>query len=181
MKWFESDKTITELGIDTTRKFIMLEGYEDLSRWDIVTFCADDDTDCPAFTDSNWGRQYVYLYMLAYYEGEFKDWEEVELTQWTHKVVRMYRGKTEFWTYIWENQETWDIDFYDSCSKIEKEETKVPKYKIGDKVQSYQWGYIDYFMIVNINYDWTEFTYNDLKEKDIQEVPEEEISLYFKN
>lgn len=81
MKTFEPNKTITELGIDTTRKFIVIKEWN-FNAWDILTLEGDDDTSSPFFKNQNGGRTWTHLSNLAYYEEEKK--EELPLPRWVY-------------------------------------------------------------------------------------------------
>jgi hypothetical protein len=49
MKTFEPSKTIKELGIDITRKFVVVDGSSVFNEGDILKLERNDDTDCPYF------------------------------------------------------------------------------------------------------------------------------------
>lgn len=71
MKTFESDKTITELGIDTSRKFVLKVDSYVYSKWDILNLERDDNTPSPFFRREwdDYSRS-LNLNKLAYYEEE---------------------------------------------------------------------------------------------------------------
>lgn len=77
MKTFEAGKTITELGIDTTRKFVVVNWEYPFYEWDVLTLIDDDGSDSPEFRDQGWTFGYINLDRIAYYEEELKEGDEV--------------------------------------------------------------------------------------------------------
>ena len=69
LKPFEAGKTIKELNIDVTRKFIVVNDIDEFKKWTILTLEWDDGSISPKFTDGN-NYRYIYLSNLAYYEEE---------------------------------------------------------------------------------------------------------------
>ncbi len=66
-KTFEEWKTITELWIDTTRKFVVINGEtRECEVWDVLTLEEDDDTICPYFTNQYWIKVCPFLHNLYY-------------------------------------------------------------------------------------------------------------------
>lgn len=81
---FEAGKTIKELGIDTTKKFRIvndyIENYEELEIGDIFTLSSDDDSRCPYFrkVGEPKGEEYVlWLSELEYADRSKSDKYEV--------------------------------------------------------------------------------------------------------
>ena len=72
MKTFEPNKTISELWIDTTRKFVVVNKDWGFNKWDILTLIKDNWSIAPLFKNKDWSENYVYLYNLAYYEEEIE-------------------------------------------------------------------------------------------------------------
>lgn len=81
MKTFDSDKTIKELGIDTTRKFIVVSQGQNFPEWTLLTLDEDDNTSTPWFKDEKWDVNWMNLDSLAYYEEEK---EELTLPRWVY-------------------------------------------------------------------------------------------------
>jgi hypothetical protein len=48
-KTFEPNKTITELGIDITREFVVVCNNDSFNKGEILKLERDDNTDCPKF------------------------------------------------------------------------------------------------------------------------------------
>ena len=83
MKTFESNKTITELWIDISRKFVVVE-EGNFNKWDILTLDCDDDSVCPHFRNQRGECNYTSLYKLAYYEEEETKKETKPLPRWVY-------------------------------------------------------------------------------------------------
>lgn len=70
MKTFEAGKTVTQLGIDTARKFFVCHDNpsgSDYRRGDVLSFVRDDGDTAPKFRrDSDGLEQYVSLSALCY-------------------------------------------------------------------------------------------------------------------
>ena len=67
-KWFEAGKNSKELGIDTSRKFVLVERDNGGRPWDIVEINKDDNTTCPFFNNiTRWHKRCCYdWHSLAY-------------------------------------------------------------------------------------------------------------------
>lgn len=66
---FPEGKTITELGIDTTRKSIVVNDVGIFNKGDILALLKDDNSNAPYFKRISDGMEsYCHLYRLAYYE-----------------------------------------------------------------------------------------------------------------
>ena len=75
MKTFEEGKNAKELGIDLTRKFVVIEEGGNFKKGDILTVERDNDSDSPYFINKNGNREWTYWYRLAYAE---KNWDNLE-------------------------------------------------------------------------------------------------------
>lgn len=70
---FEPDKTIKELGIDPTRKFIVVRNAGGFNKGDILNLREDDDSYNPFFVRVSDHYEYpCHFDKLAYYEEPFK-------------------------------------------------------------------------------------------------------------
>ena len=83
MKTFEPNKTITELWIDTKRKFVVVHWDYDFEEWEVLTLKKDDGSTNPEFENRIWKRRYASLSRLAYYKTpkeEMKEWDYVYIS-----------------------------------------------------------------------------------------------------
>ena len=73
MQTFEADKTAKELGIDTTRRFVVVEGDDHFEKGDILKLFRDDNSSSPWFNkDGSKDRDWcIHWSSLAYAEKEF--------------------------------------------------------------------------------------------------------------
>lgn len=85
MKTFEAGKTITELWINTTRKFVVVKSEGVFNEGDILELIMDDNTYSPQFRNQNWVESYKYLKNLAYYEEEMQEGDEVYVSDISEK------------------------------------------------------------------------------------------------
>jgi len=75
-KTFEQDKNAEELGIDTTRRFVVVKGDEDFDKGDILELPNDDETTYPYFKRISDGeRHFMYWSSLAYADKTLRDME----------------------------------------------------------------------------------------------------------
>jgi len=66
---FPPNKTARDLGIDTTRKFVMMKDYLLFPKGEILVLFKDDDTDSPYFISIKDGIEHAASWSsLAYYE-----------------------------------------------------------------------------------------------------------------
>ena len=75
LKGFAPNKNAKELGIDTSRKFVVLkENVSDFDKGEIITLMEDDNTHCPFFWDKDKSSFHcVYWQDLAYAPTEKKN------------------------------------------------------------------------------------------------------------
>lgn len=67
MKTFEVGKTVTQLGIDNTRKFYVVDSSDCFNRGDILTLVRDDNDQMPRFKRERDGLEsYCLLSRLCY-------------------------------------------------------------------------------------------------------------------
>lgn len=66
-KWFEPNKNSKELGIDISKRFVLLTPFNEMNIWDIWEITDDDDSDCPEFRNiSTLQTLYIRWKYLAY-------------------------------------------------------------------------------------------------------------------
>ena len=85
MKTFEPNKNAKQLGIDTTKKFVVVDGEGIFPQGTILTLEEDDGSSCPRFTDGK-KIDYAPWFRLAYAE---KNWDTLEAGD---IIVNKYTG-----------------------------------------------------------------------------------------
>jgi len=133
---FEPGKTITELWIDTTRKFEVIEWDVHFKKWDILELINDDDSSMPNFKNQNWIEHYIDLYKLSYADEdkEIKPWDLVWVScisqkkadeDITSEVSVYYIWKSKRWQFVVED-EKWVTTTWKYISNKKPEETVEP-------------------------------------------------------
>lgn len=97
IKHFKRDKTISELWLDTTKKFIVVRDCL-FDKWDILELQKDDLTSRPNFKNiTKWTAIYCSLCYLDYYNEDksstwFKVWDIVKFKTWqcNYTIVQIY-------------------------------------------------------------------------------------------
>ena len=172
MKTFEPNKTITELGIDTTREFVVVvdNEYSYFKKWDILILEHDDDTKCPRFRrKSDWDTWYYVLYRL-YYADEFTEWEEVYVSSVSIEDALKCKEKRIYLTTLHWNVNggnnlvvlKWDEKKYKNWEKYEfitfKYIAKIPKEET-IKIKTTSWDEVE---ITKENLEKAWFKFNSL-------------------
>ena len=141
MKTFEPNKTITQLGIDITREFVVVERNNQFNKWDILIIERDDRTKYPYFKRvSDWKSAYTNLNNLNYAEESFEMHEQIAVSDDSIEeaiedlAVDIYKfyytwGKTRDWSHIVEDSN----GAFDECKYI----AKIPK-EIVIKTESWE-------------------------------------------
>lgn len=70
---FPAGKTAKELGIDVSRKFIVLEGNELFDKGETVTLLEDDDTRMPRFINEKGSMRFIHWSGLSYADRTIRD------------------------------------------------------------------------------------------------------------
>ena len=88
MKTFEPNKNATELGIDTTRKFIVVkEDWEECSVWEIAEFIQNENNNYGIFL-VKWNKKYIYWKNLYYADNTIVvDWQVYQKVYVSDKSV----------------------------------------------------------------------------------------------
>lgn len=87
MKTFEPNKYATELGIDKSRKFVMVNTGCNFPKGSILTLICDDDLQYTTFTDQNGETGRTHWCNLAYAEEQprkFKEGDMVKITDYNN-------------------------------------------------------------------------------------------------
>lgn len=132
MKTFPGYKTITELRIDTKRKFIVVVALGNFEVGDILTLVTDDDTPSPLFKNQGWKTSYMNLSNLEYYEGKVPRWVYVDhysvesalrdketrllIFEWMESIRNKYVCQSKAW-YVFQ---TWNF-----IAEIPPEEERI--------------------------------------------------------
>jgi len=75
-KAFEPNKNAEELGIDTTRRFVVVKGDSIFNEGDILELPNDEETTCPYFKRISDGERHsMYWDSLAYADKTLRDME----------------------------------------------------------------------------------------------------------
>ena len=135
MKSFESWKTITELWIDITREFVVVNIVaRDFIKWDIVVLEKDDESISPFFKRvSDWAIQYTDLEDLAYAPETFKMHEQIAVSYVSiEKAIKGLETDKEQYYYTWGIATNWDYIAQDSdgCLQQFKSIAKIPKQEL---------------------------------------------------
>ena len=71
-KWFEAGKNSKELGIDVTKKFVLvISGNNGEQLWDLIEINKDDNTSCPFFNNiTKWYQKECYSWESLAYADE---------------------------------------------------------------------------------------------------------------
>jgi len=101
---FKKGKTITELWIDVTRKFEVIEDGGFFYKWDIIELIKDDNTNCPKFKNQDCIISHIFLFRLAYVDNEIKRWDIVWVSDISQEDADIdFRDDTDRY-YIWKNR-----------------------------------------------------------------------------
>jgi len=94
MKTFEENKSITDLWIDITRKFIVVNWDEDFCEWTVLQLHRDDNSYSPYFKMNNdWDNQPMNLCDLAYVEETTKETTKETFELWEQVACSNYSGE----------------------------------------------------------------------------------------
>lgn len=126
MKTFEPNKTITELWIDTTRKFVVVEWYNWawFKEWDILELIRDENDPIPMFKRETWLKDYIALSRL-YYADEQEQEKPKKTISWT--------ATTSEWVTYTEDTiyESWydEITIESAKEQVKEWRAKATKYR----------------------------------------------------
>ena len=125
---FPPNKTIKQLGIDITKKFVVVStGGTHFNLGDIVVLSTDDDTTCPLFKRISDGwTSYSLLSPLAYADRKEITWDNIEVGD----KIKPYLDATivEVFTNIFAY--TNDLDTNQIIQFVTKEFAKKDNWKI---------------------------------------------------
>ena len=83
MRTFARGKTIRQLCIDTTRKFVVVKWDDDFKKGEILTFVKDDNAEAPWFRNEKWIVALMSLDCIAYYEDQVKEGDRIYVSDWS--------------------------------------------------------------------------------------------------
>lgn len=120
MKTFQPNKTITELWIDTTRKFVVVKWDDYFKEGDILELIRDDDTRCPKFRNQAGIESYFYLEDIYY-----ADEQQNEQQEKPKKTISWTATTSEWVTYT---EDTIHESWYDILT-IEQAKEQVKEWR----------------------------------------------------
>lgn len=168
MKRFESWKTITELWIDTTRKFVVVNWDYHFSKWDILELINDDDSYNPKFSNQDWEVNYYYLEDIYYADEQqepkknnpMKRYEAITAGELRKMDGRKCRFETPWWVVV----EDWIISVNKNWRVYILHNNPKADWRLADDLKWKKFSWITYLERIfnwddyldNSNYSWIE-------------------------